>query len=242
MRVGATDSATGGAVTALQNFLVSQGYFSSFNVGTGRFGPLTYAALVRFQAAQGLPATGYAGPMTSTRIQALTCGTSTVPPANTLVSLYSVNPTSGAVGSTVSITGFGFTGDNTILFDGMVAARNVPLAPSIAIPCPSNSLCAGGMQQTITFSVPSALSPNCAPNMACALYVRLVTPRPPTVSLSKTATAPAIRSRSLLLRQIPHNRFRSPALMRRQRSRSGSRAPGLSTSRRGATTAIFITE
>lgn len=185
MRVGATDYSTGGTVTALQNFLVSQGYFNSAYMGTGRFGPLTYAALVRFQAAQGLPATGYAGPLTAARIQAISCGSNPVPPTAP-VSLYNINPTSGAVGSTVSITGFGMTNDNTILFDGSVAARNIPIISSIAVACTTDPACRGGIRQTITFTVPTSLSPNCPVGSMCPMYMRQVTPGTYAVSVVNT--------------------------------------------------------
>ena len=173
---GAYDATTGNAVTSLQTFLNTQGYFNSTYFGTGHYGPVTLRAVAQFQSAHGIPATGFVGPLTRAAITQITCGTSTVPPSTNAANLYYLNPTSGAVGTTVSITGFGFTNSNTVLMDGSVAASNVPITSSIAIACTTNPTCHGGINQTITFTVPSALSPYCAPGTACPMYMRLVTP------------------------------------------------------------------
>ena len=172
MRVGASDASTGGSVTALQKFLVTQGYFDSAYIGSGHFGSMTFGALTKYQASVGLPATGFAGPMTRAQIQN---GCGVVPP-NQNVSLYFISPSSGKVGTTVSLTGFGMTTDNTVLMDGMVVARNVPITSSIAVACTTDPSCKGGIRQTIQFTVPQSLSPNCALDMVCPMYVRLVTP------------------------------------------------------------------
>ena len=56
------------------------------------------------------------------------------------------------------------------------------LASSIAIACPMilgtdyAHTCHGGINQTITFTVPTSLAPNCPANSACPMYMRLVTP------------------------------------------------------------------
>lgn len=86
---------SGDSVTNLQKFLVQMGYTTADNI-TGYFGPVTEAALQRFQAAQGIVSsgdplsTGYgnAGPSTRARINMLiattvpsTCGTQTIPVA-----------------------------------------------------------------------------------------------------------------------------------------------------------------
>lgn len=60
--VDLTVGAKGEDVTALQNLLREQGYFTE--VPTGYFGTLTKAAVVAFQASRGLPQTGYVGPLT----------------------------------------------------------------------------------------------------------------------------------------------------------------------------------
>jgi peptidoglycan hydrolase-like protein with peptidoglycan-binding domain len=173
---GASDYYTGNAITSLQTFLNGQGYFSSAYIGTGRYGSITLRSVAQFQATHGIPATGFVGPLTRAAIASITCGTSTTPPSSTATNLYSVNPIAGSVGTTVSVTGFGFTNSNTVLMDGNVAASNVPITSSIAIACTTNPTCHGGINQTITFTVPSALSPYCAAGQLCAQYMRAVTP------------------------------------------------------------------
>jgi Putative peptidoglycan binding domain len=56
-------------VSALQQILVSQGYLSS--QPTGFFGPLTAAALAKFQSAHGIEALGGVGPKTRTLLNSL---------------------------------------------------------------------------------------------------------------------------------------------------------------------------
>lgn len=66
------DSFKNGEVTKLQNFLASQGYFKE--PVTGYFGQVTTKAVAEFQTAQSIsPAVGYVGPVTKTKIKALTC-------------------------------------------------------------------------------------------------------------------------------------------------------------------------
>jgi hypothetical protein len=151
-----------GVVSSLQNFLVGQGYFASAYLGTGHYGAITMHAVAQFQITHGISGTGFVGPLTRALIQNISCGTNPVPtPTPTSsVSLYNESPTTGAVGTTVSITGFGFTSSNTILMDGNVAVSNVPISSS----------------QTLTFTIPSALAPYCAPGTACPMYMRLLTP------------------------------------------------------------------
>ena len=62
---------TGDDVTGLQEFLREEGYFSTNT--TGYFGPITAAALARWQVAQGVEGAGAVGPITRERIK-LWCG------------------------------------------------------------------------------------------------------------------------------------------------------------------------
>jgi len=174
---GSSDYYTSGAVTTLQNFLVQQGYFNNAYLGTGHFGSITLRAVQQFQASEGVPATGYVGALTRAAIARFGCGTTPIPtPTPTgAVSIYSVSPNVATVGSTVSVSGYGFTSANTILMSGLVAA-NVPISSSIAITCTTDPSCQGGIRQTLVFTVPSAIAPNCAANQACPQFLREVTP------------------------------------------------------------------
>jgi peptidoglycan hydrolase-like protein with peptidoglycan-binding domain len=61
---------TGSEVSALQQFLQSQGYYTSPSI-TGYFGSVTAKAVAAFQSAHGIAAIGSVGPLTSTKIAAL---------------------------------------------------------------------------------------------------------------------------------------------------------------------------
>jgi peptidoglycan hydrolase-like protein with peptidoglycan-binding domain len=165
--------ASGSDVTTFQEFLVTQGLFDASNLGTAHFGPITLRAAIRFQAAHGVPQTGFVGSLTRAAMASVqnNCTVSTATPAV----LYALNPASGGVGTEVRITGFGFTTANTITMDGSVVARDVPITSSVAISCTTSPTCHGGINQTIVFTVPSSLSPNCAAGMMCPMYQRLVT-------------------------------------------------------------------
>ena len=59
-----TVGSQGADVTALQDYLTSTGHFIYSGGSTGRFGAVTKAALVAWQAANGVsPASGYFGPV-----------------------------------------------------------------------------------------------------------------------------------------------------------------------------------
>ncbi|KKR45002.1 MAG: Cell wall hydrolase, sleb, partial [Parcubacteria group bacterium GW2011_GWA2_40_14] len=65
------DANTNGEVSTLQDFLQSQNYLSS--EPTGYFGILTLKAVKDFQRDNGITPTGYVGPITRAKINAL-CG------------------------------------------------------------------------------------------------------------------------------------------------------------------------
>jgi hypothetical protein len=76
-----TIGSTGAEVSALQQWLVSQGYLAMpAGVAYGYFGPLTQSALAKYQAEAGIsPAAGYFGPITRARLNAMAGTTPTVP-------------------------------------------------------------------------------------------------------------------------------------------------------------------
>lgn len=168
---GASDARYSNAVTQLQRFLAKEGHFDQSLIGTGVFGNKTREAVVMFQKSEGISPTGYVGPMTR-RALLKRCQT----PMPSSVTLFNMTPAQGSTGTVVTITGFGFSNSNTIYMDGSVVARNVPISSSIAVACTTDPSCRGGIRQTLTFTVPDSLSPNCPVGMACAQYMRLVTP------------------------------------------------------------------
>jgi hypothetical protein len=80
------------------------------------------------------------------------------------VHIDSVIPSSGSIGSNVIINGFGFTASNTVLFDKLVGAQNVQVVAT------TNG------HQSISFSVPSALTADCKQTQPCPMFARQVTP------------------------------------------------------------------
>jgi hypothetical protein len=69
---------TGADVTALQTWLVANGFLTMpAGVSTGYFGQLTKAAVVKYQASVGLPATGFVGPLTIAKLNGGTTTTTT---------------------------------------------------------------------------------------------------------------------------------------------------------------------
>lgn len=170
---------SGNSVTTLQNFLSANGYFTV--APTGYFGPITFAAVQRYQASQGITTTGYVGVLTRAAIES---ACKVVPP--TASTIRTLTPSAAPVGATVSITGFGFTNDNTILLDGNLVARNIPISSSIAVACTTDPTCVGGIRQTIMFTVPGSVGPNCPIGSMCPLYMRLITPGSYTISVQNS--------------------------------------------------------
>ncbi len=70
-----TIGARGEDATQLQTILIADGYL---NIGapTGWFGPLTKAAVMKYQADRGIPSTGFVGPLTLAALNAGTTPTS----------------------------------------------------------------------------------------------------------------------------------------------------------------------
>ncbi len=158
---GSRDASTGGQVSQLQSYLKTKGYYSY--AVTGYYGSLTSSAVVRFQQAHGIAGTGYVGPLTRAAIRIDTYDGHTV----STPTVSHLSPSSGAIGTTVTITGSGFTSDNTVIFDYGV----IPHISS------SNGV-------SLTFVVPEALSPSCAySNPACMLAIRMLQPGTYNVSV-----------------------------------------------------------
>lgn len=65
----------------------------------------------------------------------------------------------------------------------MVATRDVPISSSIAIACTTDPSCHGGINQTIIFTLPSYLSPDCPVGSMCPMYVRQLQPGNVTITV-----------------------------------------------------------
>jgi len=166
---------SGSSVLSLQNFLNQHGYMSYQS--TGYYGVITFSSVARFQAAHGISAIGYVGPLTRARIQAVSCDGITPTPKQ--VSIYTISPSAGPVGTSVTITGTGFTDDNTIYFAGgaiqHVPATTVYTYGQLGFACNGYPNCSAPLQ-SITFTIPEAIGQYCAPGMYCTMLARMVTP------------------------------------------------------------------
>ena len=155
---------SGGQVAALQNFLNGNGSMSY--PSTGYFGSITYAAVMKFQAAYGIPNTGFVGPLTRAEISTLSCDS--VPPTGG-VSISNVSPAVGPIGTVVTLTGFGFTqNNNTVDFAGG-AIGGLSSSGGIAIACTTSPSCVPGIRQTLSFTIPSYVGPYCPTGIMCPM-------------------------------------------------------------------------
>lgn len=96
-----TVGSRGADVTALQSTLIAAGY--SIPAGaTGYFGSQTKAAVQKYQAANGIPSTGFVGPLTRAKLN----GGVVVAPVATCPAGYTCTPVAGTtVGSSVGVEG-----------------------------------------------------------------------------------------------------------------------------------------
>lgn len=150
-----TFGSRGSQVTELQNRLTQLGFYNG--PVTGYFGVLTRAAVIKFQAAHNIPQLGVVGPMTRAALNK---------PSDSSLSISSLSPSYGPVEATVTIKGSGFTKNSFVNFDTQRVT-----------PAFINST-------TLTFVVPSYVSPYCPPGAVCALYVKEVTPGNYPVTIS----------------------------------------------------------
>jgi len=98
---------------------------------------------------------------TPTSTQPTTGGGTTVRPVSSVPYIQYVSPTSGQIGSVVTLLGSNFSlQNNTILF-GDVEIPNVTSSQNGTL---------------ISFAVPSVAAPNCQPGMMCAQSMRAVSP------------------------------------------------------------------
>ncbi|HVM58860.1 MAG TPA: peptidoglycan-binding protein [Candidatus Paceibacterota bacterium] len=159
---------------------------------TGFFGPLTHAAVMKWQSENGLPSTGYVGSMTRAKLIER-CGKPVPMPGKNPVSL-SASPSSGVAPLTVAFsTSGGSTGTYIISFgDGATssplkaecaATATVGSVPTCSVPSASHTYTAAGTYQ-------ATLSPYVAcmySNPRCMIAVMLLASTTISVLASSTA-------------------------------------------------------
>ena len=101
------DIYTNGEVSALQDFMQTNGYLNTAPVGF--YGLMTVDAVKRFQSSYGIKATGYVGDYTRSKIKELTCGGRvTVPPVlvdEDIQNIFEFKVLDRKTGKTISPTG-----------------------------------------------------------------------------------------------------------------------------------------
>lgn len=80
-----------------------------------------------------------------------------------------LSPATGPVGTVVTISGSGFGSDNTIEMNGLIGGNMQDIASPDG--------------QTLTFTVPANLGPNCTPGQACPQFLVLVAPNTYEISV-----------------------------------------------------------
>ncbi len=160
---GLTDTYTNGQVSQLQRYLGL--------TPTGYFGSLTRARVASLQSQHRLLVTGGVGPLTRALIVQLCSGTTPIPTPTSTVSISSVTPTQGSVGTQVIIYGTGFTNDNTVRF-GIGGTQH---------------LSSYNNGTAIAYTIPQSVGP-CnlvtSGQQMCAAVLQLVTPGTYTLSVS----------------------------------------------------------
>ncbi len=115
-----TVGSTGAQVSALQQVLVSNGYLvMPSGVAMGYFGSLTKSAVMKWQAAVGLPSTGFFGPMSRAKLNGSTGATGTVP-GTTIGGVTSGTISTPGVEGTVTVTKNPSPASGTKVYEGDV--------------------------------------------------------------------------------------------------------------------------
>jgi hypothetical protein len=160
---GMADSGLGGlgSVTALQQFLKTNGYLAV--QPTGYFGSLTETSVKEFQSENGVPATGYVGPLTRAALGKYSCSGSTgqsgtgQPEAITVIS-----PEAGATLTRGSYQNIIWQQANpSNVAPGTVIASNASTSASTTL-----------SQNMASYDISLVpLPPQCAAGQACPLYM-----------------------------------------------------------------------
>jgi LysM repeat protein len=139
---------TGEAVKQLQSTLVKLGCMTSSQMATGPgvFGPMTEAALKKFQSSHGVPSTGYYGPMTRAAMGKLG-GTSPTTTTPTTTTPTTTTPTSGGNGAKALSVAQRYLGRHA---NELKKANNDPVGKAMQDWVPGNVNCANFISGVLT--------------------------------------------------------------------------------------------
>ena len=192
---------TGSDVTALQNFLISQGYLNS--TATGYFGSLTQAAVSAFQSETGITAVGSVGPITTAKISSISSACQSTAKNN---SLPAASVTANASSTTTAATTTAPIIPVVSLGGGSSSPPADTTPPTVSLTAPSGGATVSGSSVT--------LSANASDDVAVAgvsFYVNntLVgsedTSSPYSVSWDSTAIANGSKSIVAVARDTSNN-------------------------------------
>jgi hypothetical protein len=151
-----------GALIAIPFIALAAWLGIATHVGEGTMA--TSTPIIIATSTQPAPSSGETSTSTGSNPPSAVSPAHPIAPQGGAVELDSVSQTTNLTqGTMATLTGSGFTADNTVLLDGMVAARDVHLS----------SFTNG--HQTIEFAIPSGIGPDCKANEACPMYLRLLT-------------------------------------------------------------------
>lgn len=177
LKVGDYDLGGPADVTALQTYLFQSGFMN--HAPTGYFGSLTRSAVIQFQGSYGILQSGFVGPLTRAKLQNVTCTGG--PVENSTISL---NPTSGPVGTVVTISGWDLTANSFVKF-GSGQISNVTYTPAASYTCNLGApACVGAYPAQLKFTIPEYMGVYCPPNANCIAMAMALQVTPGTYAVS----------------------------------------------------------
>jgi Putative peptidoglycan binding domain len=199
-----------GQVTELQKFLVDYYDLNPDTYISGYFGRLTQQNVIKFQAEQGLPTSGFVGPLTRAAIARVCAGTATPPPANPpptnppptqpppvapapTCSLTAI-PTSITLGASSLLTWFAqnATAGSITSIGSVGLSGSQSVTPTQTTTYIGTFTGAGGAttcQTTVTVTQPTPPPPTCAPDPTSPQMQTLACPAGQVGSITQTRTS-----------------------------------------------------
>ena len=95
------------------------------------------------------------------------------PPIVQGIGITAIDPSSGPVGTRVTLNGSGFKASDIVHFGGGAVRSDIVISD---------------FGTKLSFTVPSSVGPYCKPNMGCPMYMMLITPGTYKVSVENTAS------------------------------------------------------